>query len=46
MTDYQLNKVIKMLRMIVEKCDDLEEAKRRLAELDDDNKDEEKEKES
>ncbi len=46
MTDYQLNKVIKMFRMIVEKCDDLEEAKRRLAELDDDNKDEEKEKES
>ena len=36
MTDKQFNKIIKMVRMIIDKCDDLEEAKRRLAELDDD----------
>ena len=28
-------KIIKMLRMIIDKCDSLDEAKQRLAELDD-----------
>ncbi len=36
MTDMQFSKIIKMVRMIIDKCDDLEEAKMRLAELDDD----------
>ena len=43
MTDKQFNKIIKMVRMIIDKCDDLEEAKRRLAELDDDEEKDDKE---
>ena len=39
MTDKQFNKIIKMVRMIVDKCDDIEEAKKRLAELDDEEPD-------
>lgn len=38
MTDKQFDKIIKMVRMIIENCVDLDEAKRRLAELDGDEK--------
>ena len=39
MTDRQFNKIIKMVRMIIDKCDTIDEAKERLAELDDDTDD-------
>ena len=38
MSDKQFDKIIKMVRMIIDNCVDLDDAKRRLAELDEDYK--------
>lgn len=38
MTDKQFDKILKMVAMILDGCDDLEEAKEKVAELLEDNK--------